>query len=150
MRYDELIGMVQSGAALPDRATAEGTAEAVLRTLSERVPDGLAHHLAAQLPAQLADPMLAGTSPAEPGPGPSPEGDPARGEPFGLSVFAGRVAWRAGIAEDEALHRTAAVLEVLDAAVSPEMMEKVARVLPGDIRALLPLAGPDGDGDRPG
>ncbi len=52
-------------------------------------------------------------------PTPDGHGRPAAGERFGLTAFAGRVAWRAGIDEDEALRRSAVVLNVLDAFVSP-------------------------------
>ncbi|GAA3713839.1 DUF2267 domain-containing protein [Streptomyces tremellae] len=53
MRYDELIGHVQAGAALPDRRAATRVTRAVLATLAERLPDGTARHLFAQLPADL-------------------------------------------------------------------------------------------------
>ncbi|MCF6523383.1 DUF2267 domain-containing protein [Streptomyces sp. JJ36] len=134
MRYDELIGQVQAQAGLPDRGAAEHAARAVLRTLTERVPDGLARNLSAQLPEELVSPL--GADAAEPAAAP-PERS-GSGERFDLTAFAGRVAWRSGVSEDAALRQTAAVLEVLDAAVAPEEMEKVAEVLPPDIRELLP------------
>ncbi len=48
------------------------------------------------------------------------------------------MAWRSRASEDTAVREATAVLEVLDAAVSPELMLKVGRVLPPDIRELLP------------
>lgn len=60
------------------------------------------------------------------------------GERFGLITFAGRIAGRAETDEDAALREAAAVLEVLDAALTPELTEKVAAALPRDIGALLP------------
>lgn len=133
MQYDELIGKVQAEAQLPDRGAAERTARAVLHTLAERMPDGLARHMAAQLPEELAESVREGA--AEPA-GTVPAG-PSVGERFGLTTFAGRVAWRADLSEEDAVRHAAAVLEVLDAAV-PEEMEKVAQTLPPDIRELLP------------
>ncbi|TPQ23604.1 DUF2267 domain-containing protein [Streptomyces sporangiiformans] len=135
MRHDELIGKVQAQAQLPDRGAAEHTARAVLSTLAERIPEGLADHLAAQLPSDLAESMR------EKAAGPTEdERRRGAGERFDLTAFAGRIAWRAGVPEDVALRQAAAVLEVLDAAVAPEEMEKLASVLPTDIRTLLPLA----------
>ena len=57
---------------------------------------------------------------------------------FELPVFAGRVAWRDETSEEEALRRAVAVLEVLDAAVAPELMIKLEDVLPPGIRDVLP------------
>lgn len=138
MRHDELIAKVRERAELPDRNSAERATRAVLWTLAERVPDGLADHLAAQLPAQLAESIRERVS--------SPAGSAERrgsGERFDLTAFAGRVAWRAGVPEDAALRESVAVFEVLDAAIAPEEMEKLARVLPTDIRTLLPVARAD-------
>ncbi|MEE1926807.1 DUF2267 domain-containing protein [Streptomyces sp. TRM 70351] len=134
MQHDEMIGQVQALAQLPDRGSAERTARAVLRTLAERVPPGLAGHVAAQLPQPLAGSLTTAADAAEREGAP-----PEHGEPFGLTVFTGRVAARAGTDEDAAVRRSAAVLEVLDAAVSPEVMEKLAAELPQDVRQLLPV-----------
>jgi uncharacterized protein (DUF2267 family) len=134
MRHDEMIGKVQALAQLPDRGAAERAAHAVVRTLAERLPSGLARHVAAQLPPDMAAAMReaadasAGTDSG------------AAGERFGLTVFAGRIADRAGTDEDRALREAAAVLEVLDAALAPELTERMAEALPRDIRELLPVA----------
>jgi uncharacterized protein (DUF2267 family) len=139
MRYDELTGRVQARAQLPDRQAAERAVRGTLETLAERVPDGVADHLAAQLPAEAAESLRRITA--------SHEGAPqvrayrrGHGERFDLTGFAGRVAWRTGTSEEAALGETAAVFEVLDSAVAPELMEKLTRVLPQDITALLPEA----------
>lgn len=132
MRHDEMIGKVQALAQLPDRGTAERVAAAVVTTLSERLPTGLARHVAAQLPHDMAVAMReAADAVAGPDSG-------ASGERFGLTAFAGRIAVRAGTDEDTALREAAAVLEVLDAALAPELTERMAGALPGDIRELLP------------
>ncbi|MFI1767864.1 DUF2267 domain-containing protein [Streptomyces sp. NPDC020800] len=133
MKHDEMIGKVQALARLRDRGSAERATHAVLSTLSERLPSGLALHVAAQLPPDLATVVrqaVDGT--ADPGVG-------ASGERFGLTVFAGRIADRAGTDEDTALRDAAAVLEVLDAALAPELTERMAGALPADIRELLPV-----------
>ncbi|EFL20998.1 conserved hypothetical protein [Streptomyces himastatinicus ATCC 53653] len=139
MRYEELTGQVQARAQLPDRQAAERTVRATLETLAERIPGGLADHLAAQLPAEAAEPIRRVTA--------SHEGSPEQrahhrdhGERFGLTGFAGRIAWRTESTEEEAIREASAFFEVLDSAVDPELMEKVYGVLPNDIRELLPEA----------
>ncbi|MEV6115331.1 DUF2267 domain-containing protein [Streptomyces sp. NPDC052109] len=133
MRHDEMIGKVQALAQLPDRGSAERAAHAVVSTLSERLPSGLARHVAAQLPHDMAAAMREAAD-ASAG---ADSGVP--GERFGLTVFAGRVADRAGTDEDTALREAVAVMEVLDAALAPELTERMAGALPSDIRALLPV-----------
>jgi uncharacterized protein (DUF2267 family) len=44
------------------------------------------------------------------------------------------------MSEEAAIREAAATFEVLDSAVSPELMEKLYGVLPKDIRTLLPEA----------
>ncbi|MFD1830674.1 MULTISPECIES: DUF2267 domain-containing protein [Streptomyces] len=139
MRYEELTGRIQSHADLPDRQAAERALRATLETLAERVPDGVADHLAAQLPGEAAESLRRVVSGHEASPR-QREHARTRGEPFDLTTFAGRVAWRSRASEDVAVREAAAVLEVLDAAVSPELMTKVGHVLPPDIRELLPSA----------
>ncbi|MEW2075296.1 DUF2267 domain-containing protein [Streptomyces sp. NPDC012403] len=122
MQHDEFIGKVQALTRLPDRGTSEQATRAVLSTLAERLPSGLAGHVAAQLPPTLAAPMRQTTS----------------GERFDLTTFAGRIAGRAETDEDAAVREAAAVLEVLDAALTPELTEKLVAALPRDIGNLLP------------
>jgi uncharacterized protein (DUF2267 family) len=137
MRYEDFTGQVQARAALGTRQAAEAAVRATLETVAERVPDGVADHLAAQLPHEAAEPLHRAVSEHEASPHQRAEGR-VRGEPFGLSVFAGRVAWRAETSEQEALRRAAAVLDVLDAAVAPGLMRKLEHALPSDIRDVLP------------
>ncbi|MBT3150478.1 DUF2267 domain-containing protein [Streptomyces sp. CHD11] len=127
MHHDQIIGKVQALTRLPDRGSAEMATRAVLTTLAERLPSGLTDHVAAQLPPTLAAPMRqAGEA-------------TGGGERFGLTTFAGRIAGRAETDEDAALREAAAVLEVLDAALAPELTEKVVAALPKDIGGLLPV-----------
>ncbi|MFE9822987.1 DUF2267 domain-containing protein [Streptomyces sp. NPDC005791] len=144
MQYEELIGNVQARARLSGREAAERVTGAVLRTLAERLPDGLTGHLFAQLPSAPAASVTDGAGEAG-----VPAHEPERsghGERFDLTAFAGRVAWRAGVSEEVALEQTAAVFEVLDAAVAPELMEKLEAALPADIGKLLPMARAREDG----
>ncbi|MER7792249.1 DUF2267 domain-containing protein [Streptomyces sp. NPDC097640] len=139
MRYEELTGQVQALARLPDRRSAERAVRATLETLAERIPDGLADHMAAQLPAEAAEPMRRVAASHET----SPEQRAHRrdhGERFDLTGFAGRIAWRAQTSEEEAIREASAFFEVLDSAVSPELMERLYTALPRDIRELLPEA----------
>ncbi|MCD0484481.1 DUF2267 domain-containing protein [Streptacidiphilus sp. ASG 303] len=135
MHHDEFIGQVRARGALPDRAAAERAARATLETLGERVPVGLAEHMAAQLPPSLGQYLLR----AAVGHGASRD-ERRRGERFDLTTFAGRIAWRSGTDEEVALREAGAVLDVLDASLSPELMRKLGHVLPHDIRELLPEA----------
>ncbi|MCV2457814.1 DUF2267 domain-containing protein [Streptomyces sp. ICN988] len=132
MQHDEMIGKVQALSRLPGRGPAERATQAVLTTLAERLPSGLADHMAAQLPPELAAPVRQVTASAANGP------SSASAELFDLAAFTGRIAGRAGTDEDAAVREAAAVLEVLDAALAPELMENVAEALPADIRELLP------------
>ncbi|WP_037906471.1 DUF2267 domain-containing protein [Actinacidiphila yeochonensis] len=133
MRHDEIIGKVQALAHLPDRGSAEHATDAVLRTLGERIAPGLAGHVAAQLPPTLGAHLRSAAQDA------TDEGrDPGSGERFDLAVFAARVSGRAGVSEDAALRDSAAVLEVLDGALSPELMDKVAADFSADLGSLLP------------
>ncbi|MBL1082535.1 DUF2267 domain-containing protein [Streptomyces actinomycinicus] len=144
MRHDEMIGKVQALAQLPDRGTAERAAHAVVCTLSERLPAGLARHVAAQLPPDMAAAMREAADASG-----SPDSGTA-GERFGLTAFAGRIAARAGTNEDRALRDAAAVLEVLDAALAPELTERMALALPSDIRELLPVGRATGENEGAG
>lgn len=148
MRYEELTGKVQALAQLPDRQSAERTVRATLETLAERLPDGLANHLAAQLPEEAAEAVHRVTAAHEASPVQRAEAR-EHGERFDITAFAGRIAWRAGTSEEHALSEAAAFFEVLDAAVSPELMHKLTAALPRDIGELLPEARA-ADGGAPG
>lgn len=135
MRHDEFLRLVQAGAALPDRGAAERAVRATLETLAERVPDGLADHLAAQLPHEIGEHLRRVVAAHEGGPE-----QRSTAERFDLTTFAARVAWRGGVPEDAALREASAVFETLDAAVAPELTEKLIGVLPPDVRELLPAS----------
>ncbi|NLU75710.1 DUF2267 domain-containing protein [Streptomyces sp. HNM0575] len=143
MRYEEFTGQVQARADLGSRQAAEQAVRATLETVGERVPGGVADHLAAQLPHEAAESLRRVVAVHETSPHERAEARTS-GEGFDLPVFAARVAWRDETSEEEALRRAGAVLEVLDAAVAPELMQKLEQVLPPDIRDVLPSGRAEG------
>lgn len=143
MQHHEFLVLVQERASLPDRGAAERAVRSTLETVAERVPAGLARHIAAQLPHELAghltrEPQQSGSAAGPSAKRPGGAAAPGDGERFDLTVFAARVAWRGGVSEQAALQEAAAVFEVLDAALAPELMERLSHSLPHDIRELLP------------
>ncbi|MFF0223975.1 DUF2267 domain-containing protein [Streptomyces sp. NPDC004629] len=132
MQHDEWVGKVQALTRWPGRGPAERATRAVLTTLAERLPSGLAAHVADRLPPESAASIREVTDPAATG------ASRSAADRFGLTAFAGRIAGRTGTDEDTALREAGAVLEVLDAALAPELMEHVSGALPADIRELLP------------
>lgn len=130
MQHDEFIGQVQSRARLSSRGDAERACRATLETLGERIPEGLAGTLAAQLPHEIGE-HLRRTEVYF---------GAATGERFDRQEFIARVAARAGVRQQQADYLARAVLEVVGEAVQDGGMTKVAESLPEDIRDLM-LAG---------
>jgi uncharacterized protein (DUF2267 family) len=127
MRHDDFIGQVQSRGRLSSRGDAERATRATLETLGERVPEGLADNLAAQLPHEIGEHLrrtevFAGTG---------------TGERFDRRDFIARVAERAGVRGPQAVYITRVVMEVVDEATRGTVMGKVTESLPADIRGLI-------------
>jgi len=74
--HDQFIGQVQHRARLGSRGDAERATRATLETLAERMADGAAHNLAAQLPSEIGE-HLRRNAPDHAG----------TGEPFSLDEF---------------------------------------------------------------
>jgi uncharacterized protein (DUF2267 family) len=127
MQYDEFIGLVQNRARLSSRGDAARATRAVLETLGERIPEGLADNLAAQLPHKIGEHLRRTEVHAGAG----------TGERFDRSDFIARVAGRAGVREQQAADLTRAVAEVIDEATQGGLMAKLADSLPADIRELV-------------
>lgn len=127
MQHDEFIGQVQSRARLASRGEAERAVRATLETLGERMTEGLADNLAAQLPHEVGE-HLRRTEVF---------GGVGTGERFGKRDFIERVAERAGADEPRAAHLARAVFEVVDEATQGTITTKVRETLPPDIRALI-------------
>jgi uncharacterized protein (DUF2267 family) len=127
MQHDEFIGLVQNRARLSNRGEAERACRATLETLGERVPEGLADKLAAQLPHEIGEHLRRTEV----------YGGTGTGERFGRHDFVERIAVRAGVDEPKAAYLARSVLEVVNAATQGKITEKVEESLPPDIRELL-------------
>lgn len=127
MQHDEFIGRVQNRARLPSRGAAERACRATLETLGERVPEGLADKLAAQLPHEIGEHLRRTEV----------YGGAGTGERFGRRDFINRVAARAGVDGPKAVYLARSVLEVVQEATEGKITDKVAESLPPDIRELV-------------
>lgn len=133
MEHDQLIGQVQARAKLSSRGEAEGAVRACLETLAERIPDGLADNLAAQLPMEIGEHLR--RSSALDGQG--------TGERFDRDEFISRVAQRSRTDLPQATYLARVVFEVVAEASQGGIMQRVAEAVPGDIEELL-VAGSKG------
>lgn len=127
MQHDEFIGQVQARARLSSREDAERATRATLETLGERVPEGLAEKLAAQLPHEIGE-HLRRTEVF---------GGLGSGQRFDRREFVARVAERAGVNEPKAAFITRAVAEVVDEATGGMVSGKFSASLPEDVRELI-------------
>ncbi|GGT99330.1 DUF2267 domain-containing protein [Actinomadura livida] len=127
MQHDHLIGQVQARAHLRSRGEAETACRATLETLGERLPEGLADNLAAQLPREIGE-HLRRTEVF---------GGAGTGERFDRHDFIERVAARSGADDPRAAYMARVVLEVVGEATQGGMMNKVKDALPDDIRQLV-------------
>lgn len=134
MDHDSFIGQVQNRAELASRGAALSTSRATLQTLGERIQEGEATNLAAQLPDELGRFL---------------EEHADATESFDFQEFISRVAERdenlgdGGIDDDDlsaaALHARA-VVDVLDEAVTEGQIEDIRDQLPDDYDDLFELA----------
>jgi uncharacterized protein (DUF2267 family) len=127
MQHDQFIGQVQQRARLSSRGEAERATRAVLETLGDRIPEGLADNLAAQLPQEVGD-HLRRTEIL---------GGAGTGIRFGLDEFVSRVSERSGFDGPKSAFVSRAVCEVVEEAVQGGVMNKVREDLPGDLQALV-------------
>jgi uncharacterized protein (DUF2267 family) len=127
MQHDEFIGQVENRAQLPSRGDTERAVRATLETLGERIPEGPADNLAAQLPHEIGEHLRRTVV----------YGGPGTGERFDRAEFIRRVAERAGLAEPRAAYVAQVVLEVVDEATSGRLLTKVDQSLPQDLRQLV-------------
>jgi uncharacterized protein (DUF2267 family) len=122
MQHDEFIGQVVARAHLDSRGAAERATRAVLETLSERLPQDEAHHLASQLPREIGEHI-----------------ERAKGTAgnFGVDGFIDRVAEREGVKKADAAFHTRCVIEVLEEAVTEGQMDHVLQALPEEYVSLF-------------
>lgn len=126
MNHEQFIGRVQDKARLGTRGEAERATRATLETLAERIADGAAQNLAAQLPHEIGEHLRrqaveqAGT-----------------GEHFSLDGFYERVTEREGVDKPDAVFHARAVLEVTDEATTGSLMTKVREQFPSGFDQLF-------------
>jgi uncharacterized protein (DUF2267 family) len=126
MEHDEFIGQVQHRARLASRGDAERATRATLERLAERIADGAAGNLAAQLPREIGE-HLRRRAPEQAG----------TGEQFSLDEFFARVAEREGVDLPEAAFHARVVVEVVDEATQGSVIEKVREQLPAEFDRLF-------------
>ncbi|TYB41951.1 DUF2267 domain-containing protein [Actinomadura chibensis] len=127
MRHEAFIGQVQDRARLSGHGEAERATRAVLETLGERIPEGLADNLAAQLPHEIGEHLRRTEV----------YGGAGSGERFDRHDFIERVAARSGTDEPRSAYLARVVLEVTDEATQGGITRKVRDSLPADIRSLV-------------
>lgn len=127
MQHDVFIGQVQQRGQLPSRGDAERATRATLETLAERIPEGLAENIAAQLPREIGEHLRRTVV----------FGGDGTGERFDQQAFITRVAIRADEDEPRAAYLSRVVLEVVDEATQGSVMAKVRESVPADIEQLI-------------
>jgi uncharacterized protein (DUF2267 family) len=127
MQHDAFIGQVQARARLSSRGEAERVTRAVLETLGDRIPEGLADNLAAQLPEEIGN-HLRRTEVL---------GGEGTGVRFGLNEFVNLVSERSGFDQPGAAFASRVVCEVVGEATQGGVMGKVREALPGDLQTLV-------------
>ncbi|MBX6377831.1 MAG: DUF2267 domain-containing protein [Clostridia bacterium] len=121
MQYEEFIGQVQYRARLHSQLAAERAARATLQTLAERLAGGAAGNLAAQLPQPIARWLDV----------------PPAGDGFSLDEFFRMVSEREEVELPEAVHHARAVMDVLQDAVTPGVIENIRAQLPDEYDPLF-------------
>jgi uncharacterized protein (DUF2267 family) len=127
VQHDEFIGQVQSRGKLDSRGQAERVTRSVLETIGDRIPDGLADNLAAQLPHEIGEHLRRTEQPDKQG----------TGEHFDIDAFVDRVESKSGLDRPQAVYATRVVCEVMDQATQGAVMTKVKEALPPEIRPIL-------------
>lgn len=127
MQYHEFVGHVQNRARIGTTGDAVRAIHATLETLGERIDEGEAKHLAAQLPEEIGTYLeMAKTT-----------------ESFELDEFFERVAKRETVDLPDSVHHARVVVDVLLEAVTPAQAAHLRAQLPGEYEKLL-SAGSEG------
>jgi uncharacterized protein (DUF2267 family) len=121
MKYDQFIKEVQSRARLSSLEEAVRATRATLSTLSERITEGEANNLVAQLPDEVAHLM----------------GDSNYGQRFGLDEFFNKVSEKEGSRVQDAVYHARVVMEVLGDAVTGGELDDVKAQLPDEYNKLF-------------
>lgn len=132
MKHDEFVGQLQHRAHLGSRGEAEGAIRATLETLADRIPQATAHHLAAQLPPEIAESLRHGIE-----------------ERFDIDDFFKRIAEREKKSLAIAAFHARLVVSLLTQVVSHGIMLKVRHELPESFGMLfLPELGAGAEHQR--
>lgn len=126
MDHGEFIGQVQHRARLGSRGEAERATRATLETLAERIADGAAQNLAAQLPNEIGEHLRRNATQQA-----------GAGEQFSLDDFFERVTEREGIDQSDSVFHARVVLEVTDEATTGGLMTKVREQFPAEFDRLF-------------
>ena len=130
MKYDEFVGEVENRGRLPSRGDAVRAIQATLETLAERIREGEASDLAAQLPPEIGT-FLRKVDETE---------------RFPVEDFFLRVAAKETADLPDATHHARAVIAVLQEAVTTGEIDDIRAQLP-DSYAPLFEAGSEGEMD---
>jgi uncharacterized protein (DUF2267 family) len=128
MQYHEFVGQVQNRARLGTTGEAVRAINATLETLGERIDEGEARHLAAQLPQEIGKYLEQAKTT----------------ESFELDEFFERVATRETVDLPDSVHHARVVVDVLLEAVTPDQVDHLRAQLPGEYEELL-SAGSEGE-----
>lgn len=126
MDHDGFIGQVHHRARLRSRGDAERATRATLETLSERIADGSAANLAAQLPTEVGE-HLRRKAPEHAG----------TGEQFALDDFFHRVPDREGVDQPDAAFHARVLIEVVTEATTGGLMPKIREQFPDEFAPLF-------------
>lgn len=125
MKYDEIINHIRQRAGLDDRDEATRAATATLEVLGQRLAGKEPSNLAAQLPAELKEPLTRQEGTAE---------------DFNTDEFIRRVAQHGGgVTPEQTIHNVRAVFATLTEFVSTGELDDLRSQLPPDYqKRLLP------------
>lgn len=129
MQFDEFIDQVQKQTGLSARQDAVGVTRAVLETLGERVDRKIWNGIAAQLPDELKEFLLARAEYTD---------------RYPLTEFYNRVGARANLKYNDASERTRQVFSVLRQAISAGEWDNLVESLPRGEYGEVFEEGPDG------
>jgi uncharacterized protein (DUF2267 family) len=124
MDEDSFVADVRDQAGLATSEEAHDVIGIVLHGLAERLPDGWAHNLAAELPAEVAWPLRHGARTVH---------------AYGSRRinFVALVAERAGVGPTEADRLARAVLGAVRQSCDPALLRRVCEPLTADVRSLI-------------
>lgn len=122
MQFDDFIKRVQDQTKLETREEAIEITRAVLETLGERLHRKVRNGVAAQLPDELKEFLLARSE---------------NTDRYGLTEFYNRVGARADLKHEAAATRTRQVVSVLRQAIPAGEIQDILEDLPGEYEALF-------------